>query len=216
LINLISCQKKVNISDIKHITLEAFKNVTSFDTDLDKINVLVGANNSGKSSVLQGIHFSILAEAVRRNIGRETVPQQSLLYLPSSDFTLLRHGTPYTNYSGSTSKLIITGDTFSDGENADAFSITISKGKNFGNISIKSRPNNPFRQLVTSYTDLYSIYVPGLSGIPLEEKLHTKAVIRSATANGDANLYLRNVLYYINENHDLQKLNALIESVTKN
>jgi len=198
---------------IRHIILEDFKNITNFDTDLNKINILVGANNSGKSSVLQGIHFSILAEAVRRNIGRETVPQQSLLYQPSSDFTVLRHGAPYTNYSGSTSKLTLTGDIFSDGENADAFTITISKGKNFGNISIKSRPNNPFRQLVTSYTDLYSIYVPGLSGIPLEEKLHTRAVIRSATANGDANLYLRNILYYINENRDLQKLNTLIQRV---
>lgn len=81
---------------------------------------------------------------------------------PSSDFTVLRHGTPYTNYSGSTSKLAITGDTFSDGANADAFTITISKGRNHGNISIESRPNNPFRQLVTSYTDIYSIYVPGI------------------------------------------------------
>ncbi|SFR13996.1 ATP-dependent nuclease [Desulfoscipio geothermicus] len=198
---------------IKHVKLENFKNAVDFDTDLDKINVIVGANNSGKSSVLQGIHFNILAEAVRRNSGRETVSQHSLLYLPSSDFTVLRHGTPYTNYSGNTSKLTLTSDTFSDGENADSFSITISKGRNFENISIKCRPNNPFRQLVTSYTDLYSVYVPGLSGIPLEEKLQTKAVIRSATANGDANLYLRNILYYIKENGDLPKLNELINKI---
>lgn len=54
---------------ITHVKLDLFKNVTDFDTDLDKINVLVGANNSGKSSVLQGIHFSILAgvEAKRRH-----------------------------------------------------------------------------------------------------------------------------------------------------
>ena len=40
---------------ISHIKLEQFKKVTNFETDLDDINVLVGANNSGKSSVLQGM-----------------------------------------------------------------------------------------------------------------------------------------------------------------
>ena len=36
---------------IAHITLNSFKKVKKFDSDLDKINILVGANNSGKSSV---------------------------------------------------------------------------------------------------------------------------------------------------------------------
>ena len=67
---------------ISHIKLEQFKKVTNFETDLDDINVLVGANNSGKSSVLQGIQFTIMAEVVRRNLGGTTVAQDSLLYLP--------------------------------------------------------------------------------------------------------------------------------------
>lgn len=198
---------------ITHVKLELFKNVINFDTGLDKINVLVGANNSGKSSVLQGIHFSILAEVVRRNIRKKTLSQQQLLYVPASDFTVLRHGAPYSNYSGNTSSLTLIGDTYSDGENIDEFNIKISKGRNFGNVSIETKGNNPFRQLVTSFTNLYSIYVPGLSGISLEERLQTKAVIRSATANGDANLYLRNVLYYIKVNDDLAKLNSLIQKI---
>jgi len=198
---------------IKHIALEHFKNVSNFDTDLDAINVLVGANNSGKSSVLQGIHFTILAEVVRRIAQRETVSQQQLLYVPSSDFTVLRHGAPYSNYSGNTSKLILTSDTCSDGENNDAFSITISKGRNFGNISIETVNNNPFRQRVTASAELYSVYVPGISGIALEEKLQSKSVIRHAAANGDANLYLRNIIYYINKNHELEKLNGWIRKI---
>lgn len=198
---------------ITHVKLDLFKNVTDFDTDLDKINVLIGANNSGKSSVLQGIHFSILAAIVRRNTRRKTLSQQQLLYVPASDFTVLRHGAPYSNYSGNTSSLTLTGDTYSDGENADEFDIKISKGRNDLNVSIEITGNNPFRQLVTSYTNLYSIYVPGLSGIPLEEKQYTKAVISSATANGDANLYLRNILYYIKDNGDLATLNSLIHKI---
>lgn len=54
---------------ITHIKLEKFKRVIEFETDLDDINVLVGTNNSGKSSVLQGIQFTIMAEVARRVSG---------------------------------------------------------------------------------------------------------------------------------------------------
>lgn len=198
---------------IKHIKLENFKRVTSFETDLDRINVLVGANNSGKSSVLQGIQFTIMAEVVRRVMNRETVPQDKLLYLPSADFSVLRHGTAYTNYSGYTSMLQLTSDTASDGVNDDVFSITLSKGRNYGNISVATSGNNKFRTSVTSSKELYSAYTPGLSGIPYSERQVTPAVLRNAAANGDANLYLRNIIYYIKEQNRLKELNQLIKAI---
>lgn len=198
---------------IKHIKLDNFKRISSFETDLDKINVLVGANNSGKSSVLQGIQFTIMAEVVRRIMNRGTVPQEKLLYLPSADFSVLRHNTAYTNYSGYTSFLQLTSDTASDGVNDDSFSITLSKGRNYGNISVSTAGNNKFRLLVSSSKELYSAYTPGLSGIPYSEKQVTPAVLRNAAANGDANLYLRNIIYYIKEQNNLGELNRLISHI---
>lgn len=197
---------------IKHIVLDKFKRINRFESDLDDINVIVGANNSGKSSVLQGIHFTILTEVVRRSVGLTTVSQDSLLYLPSNDFSVLRNEHPYTNYSGLTSSLTLVSDTETNGEQ-DSFKITVSKGKNFGNISINAVGNNKFRQLVSSNKDLYSAYTPGLSGIPLCERLVSQAVLRNAAANGDANLYLRNILYYIKKNNRLNKLNELIQTI---
>lgn len=163
---------------IKHIKLENFKRITMFETDLDKINVLVGANNSGKSSVLQGIQFTIMAEVVRRVMGRDTIPQEKLLYLPSADFSVLRHGSEYSNYSGLTSSLRLRSDSASDGQNDDEFSITLSKGRNYGNISVHTYGNNKFRLSVTSNKELYSAYTPGLSGIPYREKQVSPAVLR--------------------------------------
>lgn len=198
---------------IAHIKLEQFKKVTCFETDLDDINILVGANNSGKSSVLQGIQFTIMAEVVRRHLGATTVSQDRLLYLPSQNFSVLRHGSPYTNYSGYTSTLSLTSESDTNSDASDSFQITLSKGRNYGNISIATSGNNKFRQQVTSYKELYSAYTPGLSGIPLSEKLVSPAVLRNAAANGDANLYLRNILYYIKEAGELAKLNQYIQSV---
>lgn len=42
------------------------------------------------------------------------------------------------------------------------------------------------------------------------------AVLRNAAANGDANLYLRNILYYIKEEGRLTNLNKLIRTVFPN
>lgn len=195
---------------IAHITLNNFKKVKKFDSDLDKINILVGANNSGKSSVLQGIQFTIMAEVARRYFNRDTtVPQEKLFYSPSSDFTVLRHNNPYTNYSGNTSELVLK----DDGVPAETFSITLKKGRNYGNISIAASSNNKFRQTVTSFNNLYSTYTPGLSGICLREKMIGKAVLRNAAANGDANLYLRNIIYYVSKGGNLDKINDLIGKI---
>lgn len=195
---------------ITHITLKNFKKVKQFDSDLGKINILVGANNSGKSSVLQGIQFTIMAEVSRRYLNRDTtVPQEKLFYSPASNFTVLRHDGPYTNYSGNTSELILTDDS----NPAETFGITLKKGRNYGNISISVSSNNKFRQTVTSFNNLYSTYTPGLSGICLREKMIGKAVLRNAAANGDANLYLRNIIYYVSLDKNLDKINELIGKI---
>lgn len=74
---------------INKIELSDFKNVQSFSTELNSINILIGENNSGKSSVLQGIHFSLMAESVRRKTSTDTVRESDLLYLPSSELIYL-------------------------------------------------------------------------------------------------------------------------------
>ncbi|MFQ6781272.1 MAG: AAA family ATPase [Coprococcus sp.] len=92
---------------INKIELHDFKNVKEFNTELKSINILIGENNSGKSSVLQGIHFSLMAEVIRRKNGMETVSENDLLYLPSSNIICLRHDHPYTVSTGNNSNLTV-------------------------------------------------------------------------------------------------------------
>ena len=192
---------------IKHVLLENFKNIQRFDTDLDEINVLIGANNSGKSSVLQGIHFSIMTEVLRRKIQKTNILESKLLYSPSSDFLHLRHNGIYTVSSGQTSKLTLRDETSIE------FSITISKGRNEGNLSVTTEKNSLFRQNVTSFESQYSMYVPGISGISLREKYATPAELRTAVARGDANMFIRNVLYLLKQQDKLQELNIELGSI---
>lgn len=82
---------------LTQLILEKFKKVDKADITLLGLNVLVGGNNAGKSSVLQGIHFSVIAAIASRQAGRDTFTQDSLLYCPARDFESLRHGVGYTN-----------------------------------------------------------------------------------------------------------------------
>jgi predicted ATP-dependent endonuclease of OLD family len=42
---------------LKTVHIKRFKRINDAVFDLQTINVLLGANNSGKSSVIQGLHF---------------------------------------------------------------------------------------------------------------------------------------------------------------
>lgn len=44
---------------LKSITIQKFKGIHEIDLQLGEINVLVGGNNAGKSSVLQAIQFAV-------------------------------------------------------------------------------------------------------------------------------------------------------------
>lgn len=64
---------------LTNLTLEKFKKVDIVDINLHGLNVLVGGNNAGKSSVLQGVHFSVIAAIASKQAGRDTFTQESLM-----------------------------------------------------------------------------------------------------------------------------------------
>lgn len=196
---------------IEEIALENFKKIEAFKTDLKMINLLVGANNAGKSSILQGIHFSIMAETARRFFRRDrTISERELFYLPASSFVRLRHGVAYTANSGLNSTLTLTNEL------QTSFSITISKGRNQGNLAIRAEGGDKFRQDVTSFNPFYTMYVPGISGISTNERYVTVPELRQCVARGDANMYMRNILYQISKANKLEQLNEKLHQIFPN
>jgi AAA ATPase domain len=47
------------MSQLRAVQIERFKAIENAPFDLGPLNVLVGANNSGKSSIIQGLHFGV-------------------------------------------------------------------------------------------------------------------------------------------------------------
>lgn len=47
------------MAEIRSIRIRGFKLLTELTFDLDAATVFVGGNNSGKSSILQALHFAV-------------------------------------------------------------------------------------------------------------------------------------------------------------
>jgi hypothetical protein len=89
--------------------------------------------------------------------------------------------------------------------------VDLTKGKN-ANLSAKVDPIDRAQELA-SLTNPSSIYSPGLAGIARREQYVSDGVLLRAVSRGDANLYLRNILFRLSKRaewesfeRDLQQL----------
>lgn len=202
---------------ITHLKLSNFKGIKNFESEFDELCIIAGTNNSGKSSILQGIHFSIMIAAASREFDAlgKTINEQYLYYSPSGSLARLRHNEAYAVASKKTSSLILRTDM----ADCEDVSITIRKARNKGNLSASLNCNpeiNVFANALTSSSNLYSMYVPGISGITTHEQYVTEPELRPAVARGDANMYIRNILYRLQQNGEIEKLNEHLNNFFPN
>lgn len=200
---------------INGVLINKFKKIDQVELSLSEINVIAGGNSSGKSSILQSIHFSVCAAIASRQQNQKTFSSDFLMYNITPDFTLLRNGDPYKNINSedNQSKIKFIGLTELEGAEFE-YNIILSKGRNHGNIACdKSGDNAAMSTIITDDNNLFSIYVPGLAGISQKEELKSPALVRRGVASGDANLYLRNVIYYLDKEDKLDDLNELLVEI---
>jgi hypothetical protein len=87
------------------------------------------------------------------------------------------------------------------------------RGKN-ANISVPFNYDNPFYERASDRARPLSIFAPGLAGVALREERRTDAIVTTGIAQGDANLYLRNVLLRLTDDKaKLDKFHAIIGEV---
>lgn len=180
--------------------IKRFKNISDFETDLSAMTVLIGGNNSGKSSVLQSIHFATSVIQSRRlhtkTLYRDgsnsfTISQEQLLYAPLTDIDALAPNRHLKQARASRIEISLIDDKFGQAL------IGVRRGKN-ANLAVQAEGKIALDRL-SDITHPWSIYVPGLSGISRNESYVEFGLLRRAVARGDANLYLRNVLYRLNK-----------------
>ena len=89
------------------------------------------------------------------------------------------------------------------------------RGSNYNSIRINTRPNTSgtLAQQISNSEVLFSIYTPGLSGIPLYEEYMSYASVFQRAAGGEANYVFRNILRLIDEEGKLEELENAVSKL---
>lgn len=183
---------------IDRITISKFKQIEHASLPLGPINVLVGGNNSGKSCILQGIHFGIALAQARQIARAEQFPPERLRYCPTDDFLDLHRARRLTE--GTSIDFRYESE---NSENQDFALVKLQRGRN-GVVKAQSS-GGALLESIGNPRGFFSIYVPGLAGISIREEYRSEAVVSNGIARGDANLYLRNVLLRIERSEERKK-----------
>lgn len=180
---------------LESIRIENFKRIGAIDLALADLNILVGSNGSGKSSILQALHLAscLLRQADRiRTDSTAMVRVADLDYLPSDEYWRLGHGADWGNKTTSPSSTVKF--TFLDGSGATLVTrLEMRSARNAG-ISVAGELPEQVRALFRGNNAFFSGFIPGISGIPNAEQKNAKRVVLKACSFGDSNVYLRNAL----------------------
>lgn len=185
---------------LERVRIERFKSITDATLDLSRVNVLVGPNNAGKSSVLQAVQFAVsVAQSLqldgtatwRSGVLAGSLATQQLIYTPLRDVQALAAGGALRQGESSAITVSFVVD---DGTEA---AVTVKRGKN-RNIAIKILGQQLGEQLALVETP-FSVVSPGLAGIPAYEEFRSPGMVRRAAARGDANSVFRNVLWTLRQ-----------------
>jgi ABC-type cobalamin/Fe3+-siderophores transport system ATPase subunit len=177
------------------ITIEQFKRIDSIELPLADLNILVGANGSGKSSVLQALHLAscLMRQADRIRLDSTSMVRVSDLdYLPSDEYWRLGHGADWGNKSTTSSSKVSFKFRDADGAKVTA-KLEMRSARNAG-ISVQGELPEAVRTKFRGADSFFSGFIPGISGIPNVEQKNSKRVVLKACSFGDSNVYLRNAL----------------------
>ena len=187
---------------LQKVTIKNFKAIEDTCLDLADFSVIVGANGSGKSSVLQAMHWmfqsgrnrSIDANAKGKGA---TLSEKDATFMPSPDYRNAGNGQEYGNKQGSAQLDMSIEAQAADGNIVTA-DMWIKSARNEG-LSVHIPSGNAIVTAMRDPSREFSAYIPGLAGIPLSEEKHSKLIVRRLAAAGDANTVLRNVLLLLQD-----------------
>lgn len=192
-------RRRYSALEVTKINIANFKRISEVEISLSKVNYLVGGNNSGKSSVLQAIHMAASCAKLSLERKEQVLPESELRYSPTSEFTLLGHHAPYENKAtGSRGRIEFTG--IANDDTVASYRVEIYKGRNYGSVGVdRSGTYAGFGQEICDPKSMFSVFVPGISGIPHREEHKNYASVFLKAAGGEANIVFRNIIRILNE-----------------
>jgi energy-coupling factor transporter ATP-binding protein EcfA2 len=191
------------MSTITSVTIRRFKSLQQISLSLKDVTILIGANNSGKSSILQALHLAVSIAQTAKLVGEGIAWQRDsfllsfnpsqLLYSPVADVMTLSSGGYLQEPRPSSIQIELTSPMGN-------CSVGLRRGRN-RNIAVEIH-GRALGEKLMDIENPFTIYAPGLAGIAREERYLSAGVVRRIVARGDANLVLRNVLRMLKEDNE--------------
>ena len=189
---------------VEKIIIKDFKRISGIEIDLKPITALVGGNTSGKSSVLQAAQLCVsVVQASFRKVKRggdidfhTTLANESVSYRPTEYLLDLKHGGTATQTGGFKIGFECSGKNLEGAEVRKTLTMGVLRGKN-ANLALSYEGDKKLIPVFGNRDRPFSIFAPGLSGIPLREEWRTRGALDAAAMHGDANLYLRTLLDHL-------------------
>lgn len=189
------------MSTIDSVTIRRFKQLREITVPLKDTTILIGANNSGKSSILQSIHFAVSIAQTAKLVGEGVSwardafevsfnPTQ-LIYSPIADVMALAFGGSLQEPR--TERVEVDIQTAA----GDRCVVGLRRGRN-RNIAVAIE-GRVLGEKLMDRVNPFSVYAPGLAGVPKDERFMSPGAVRRIVARGDANLVLRNVLLMLSQ-----------------
>lgn len=198
---------------LSKVRVKNFKAIESCEIDLTNVTLLVGTNNSGKSSILQALHFGATLLRIASEANKQsTLSLTAADFVPSENYKKLSHGNTEWGNAKDTPESEF-GYVFENqfGEQLEA-KIVVKAARNEGLSLTPAIPNQLFDAL-RDKNRFFTAYIPGLAGIPLRESYVTKRPVFKKVASGDSNVVLRNILYMIKNNGEIEELISSLQKI---
>lgn len=147
---------------LQSIKIEKFKKISSAELSLSGLNILVGANGSGKSSVIQAIHLAscLMRQASEVRIDKtSTVSAHELDYLPTNAYWELGNNARWGNRTGTPSSKVIFKFKNDDQDEVQAYS-EFRSARNAG-ISVTGNIPAKVSRMYRGLEVFFSAYRPG-------------------------------------------------------
>ncbi|WP_444999704.1 ATP-dependent nuclease [Halomonas mongoliensis] len=210
---------------LQSIKVENFKAIKTAKIPTSSgLTVIVGQNSSGKSSVLQAIHWacrSVANSRIQNNQSR-SVAVHEFDYYPTENTRLVGNKKELRQARGGNEEISVSIEFEHSKEHETSTKkskVLISQGNNDA-VKIDLRNNaidKDFYELLSDMQHPFSSYIPGLAGIPLSEEKRSRQPVLRQAASGAANTVLRNILEQIREDKresvSLEKLSQLCSKV---
>lgn len=183
---------------LSKLKIEKFKKIDELEIKTASLNILVGSNGSGKSSVLQAVHLAscLLRQADRiRSSDTSTIAVNDLDYLPTDEYSRLGHGESWGNKKNTPSSKITF--TFEDDTGNEVEAKCEARAARNAGISVSGQLPEEVRSIFRGPETYFSGLISGISGIPNNEAKQSKRVVMKACSYGDSNVYLRNALHLL-------------------